>query len=258
MISLTLHTTYMNYYRLTILAMLVFLVLAATRQQLHAQNDVSVISTPHVEYTLAFPGILPDHPLYKLKLFRDKMKESMVKNPKQKVYFYLLQADKGILGTAMLIDKKEYDLAGVSLLRAEHNMTRITEVLLTFDFKQSPELLPKLQLASLKHQEIISALISRIPANTQKTFETVLEFSKRNQQTIEHYYEVSEDEATLIVKTQPEVVEYLKIVPQGKVDIDHEENGAYVIHVYEVKDNHTATFNWYTIDKATGSVKKEF
>lgn len=120
----------------------------------------------------------------------------MVKNPKQKVNFYLLQADKGILSAAMLIDRKEYELAGTTLLRAEHNMTRITEVLLTFDFKQSPELLPRLKLASLKHQEIINALIPRIPTNTQKIFETVLEFSKRNQQTIEHYYEVSEDEAT--------------------------------------------------------------
>lgn len=157
----------MKYYRLTILATLFFLVLFVIGKPSRAQESERVISaTPYVEYALAFPGILPDHPLYKLKLFRDRIKESMVKNPKQKVYFYLLQADKGILATAMLIDKKEYDLAGVTLLRAEHNITRITEVLLTFDYKQSPELLPRLQLASLKHQEIINALIPRVPANT--------------------------------------------------------------------------------------------
>ena len=60
------------------------------------------------------------------------------------------------------------------------------------------------------------------------------------------------------VKADREVAHYLKALPQGIVDVDHEENGIYFIHVYEVKDGHTATFNWYTVDKKTGSMKKEF
>lgn len=148
-----------------------------------------MINPTHIEYNLAFPGILPDNPLYNLKLLRDKLIEKMLKNPRKRVDFYLAQADKGILSTAMLVDKNEFGLSQTTLLKAENNMTLITNDLLMFDFKRTPELLPKLQRASLKHQEVLSTLLPRVPADSQKIFETVLEFSKRNQQTIEHYYE---------------------------------------------------------------------
>ena len=59
------------------------------------------------------------------------------------------------------------------------------------------------------------------------------------------------------VKTQSEVMNYLKRVPQGLIEIDNQENNSYLIHVYEVKNGHTATFNWYRVDKITGEVKKE-
>ena len=62
--------------------------------------------------------------------------------------------------------------------------------------------------------------------------------------------------ATTAVSALPEVQEYLRSVPSGLVDIDHEdrETNSYLIHVYEVKDGHTASFNWYEVDKTTHQV----
>ncbi|MBI2326546.1 hypothetical protein HYU91_04140 [Candidatus Collierbacteria bacterium] len=62
------------------------------------------------------------------------------------------------------------------------------------------------------------------------------------------------------VSTLPEVIEYLREVPAGLVTLDHEdrETNTYVIHVYETKDGHTATFNWYSVNKTTGVITKDF
>lgn len=70
----------------------------------------------------------------------------------------------------------------------------------------------------------------------------------------------SANDATGIVANLDEVKSYLSQVPNAKVELDHEEKetNSYIIHVYEIKNGHTATFNWYTIDKTTGKITKEF
>ncbi len=69
---------------------------------------------------------------------------------------------------------------------------------------------------------------------------------------------VSENEAIARVKALPEVVDYLKRVPNGLVLVNGEEDNAYMVQVYEFKNGLTATFNWYKVDETTGEVKKEF
>lgn len=60
------------------------------------------------------------------------------------------------------------------------------------------------------------------------------------------------------VKKLPEVKQYLQDVPNGKVEVDNEDAGEYNVHVYEVKDGHTATFNWYRVSIKSGEVRSEF
>lgn len=69
---------------------------------------------------------------------------------------------------------------------------------------------------------------------------------------------ISKDEAIAKIRSLPKVVEYFKAVPKAIIEIDSEENDSYSIHVYEIKDNHTATFNWFEVDKKTGSIKEMF
>lgn len=61
-----------------------------------------------------------------------------------------------------------------------------------------------------------------------------------------------------LVANLDEVKSYLAQVPNAKVELDHEETNSYIIHVYEIKNGHTATFNWYIIDKTTRKITKEF
>lgn len=139
----------------------------------------------YTKYDLAYPGMLPDNPLYKIKVLRDKISLNFMSDPYKKIDFYLLQTDKGMLATAMLIDKNKIDLAEKTSLKAEHNYT-----LLVNEFKETPnkpnaQVFKKLKTASFKHQEILTSIIKRLPSDKQKTFKIVLDFSKRNLQTLE-------------------------------------------------------------------------
>lgn len=69
---------------------------------------------------------------------------------------------------------------------------------------------------------------------------------------------VTRNQAVENVKKLPEVEEYLKNVPNGKVEVDNELEGEYNVHVYEVKNGHTATFNWYRVSIKSGEVRSEF
>lgn len=149
------------------------------------EQTASPSSTPvYIQYDLAYPGILPDHPLIKLKVLRDKLIPLFIQDTSKKIEFYLHQADKGILAAAMLVDKGKIDLAGQTALKAEHNMTVITPYLPWVDLKKDPSLLPKLKTASGKHQEVLLSLIPRVPKKIQDVLLTVVEFSKKNEKMI--------------------------------------------------------------------------
>lgn len=70
--------------------------------------------------------------------------------------------------------------------------------------------------------------------------------------------QLSKIDALSKVKALAEVRDYLKRVPDGFVAVNGDNDTAYMVQVYEFKDGHTATFNWYKVDKTTGEVQKEF
>lgn len=158
---------------------------AAAQEQ---ENTPTPTPTPtFIKYYLAYPGMLPDSPLYKLKILRDRVSLTIISDPQKKVDFYLLQTDKGILATAMLVDKKKIELAKETALKAEHNFTLLTYQLNTLPKKPNDAFFEKLKVASLKHQEVLNSLIKRVSSKDAKTFQAVIDFSKRNWQTVEEY-----------------------------------------------------------------------
>lgn len=156
-------------------------------------EEKQATSPAFIKYNLAYPGILPDHPLHKLKVLRDKISAVLISDPRKKIDFYLLQADKGILASAMLVDKGKVDLAAETALKAEHYYTLITQELYKLPTRPQEDLYKKLKTASLKHREVLSSLTKRVPKEKRKTFLTVNDFSKRNWQSIEEYKEFGEE-----------------------------------------------------------------
>lgn len=138
-----------------------------------------------IKYDLAYPGMLPNNPLYKLKVLRDRISIALISDPQKKIDFYLLQTDKGILATAMLVDYKKMDLAESTALKAEHNYTLLVNELKKLQKKPSADVFQKLKIASSKHQEVLNSIIKKLPAEKQEILKTVLDFSKRNLKTVE-------------------------------------------------------------------------
>lgn len=85
-------------------------------------------------------------------------------------------------------------------------------------------------------------------------------YQKANPSEPEHIgsSKITSEQAVENVKKLPEVKDYLKEVPNGKVEMDNEDEGKYNVHVYEVKNGHTATFNWYRVSIKDGKVEEQF
>lgn len=67
------------------------------------------------------------------------------------------------------------------------------------------------------------------------------------------------------IKNRPEVKQYISVMAKAgtKAEFNIEDGGSeWRIQVFEIVkqggENHTATFNWYRVDKKTGAVEKEF
>jgi len=146
-------------------------------------------SSATVKYDLAFPGMLPDNPLYKLKVLRDRVMLYFTTDPQQKINFYLLQTDKGILASAMLVDKGEDDLAAQTALKAENNYTDLANEMGNLPHKPDKPFFDKLYTAAAKHQAVLTNLSKRTSGNDKKIFEDTVDFSKRNEQSIKYYQE---------------------------------------------------------------------
>src|SRR3989344_3906165 len=74
-------------------------------------KNVSDIKQAKSNYVLPYPGMLPDSPLYKIKVLRDKVTAYLISDPQKKAEFYLLQTDKQMGMILPLINKKNIPLA---------------------------------------------------------------------------------------------------------------------------------------------------
>lgn len=123
-----------------------------------------------VEYALPYPGILPDHPLYFIKKFRDMLMEKLIADPVRKVEFYVLQADKNMNMGIFLAAKQKNSLAIETMTIAQKRMEMALASAMTLkqDGKEVPSnLIEKLTNALDKHKEIIREFQNN-ETNTQK------------------------------------------------------------------------------------------
>lgn len=150
--------------------------------QIHAQPTEAPTSTTSVtiDYKLPHPGMLPDNPLYKLKVVRDKIMLMLIGDPDEKTAYYLLLANKQLLMSKLLVDKGNIPLAKETALKGENQMTLMTFVYKNSNRVPQPNFLKEVKTATLKHQELLKGIISKLTLNDAKIFSDVLEFSQRN------------------------------------------------------------------------------
>lgn len=169
----------------------VFLIFFYLFAEVSFAQEVSPTPTPTpilVKYDLPHPGMLPDHPLYKLKVLRDKVTLFLMRNPNRKAEYHLLLADKRIQMAKLLVDKGEVELAKETALKGENEITLLVFLLKDERKKPTKELFDRIEKASMKHQEVLSRLAGDVEKKDKKTFETVVYFSNVNLEELRKIY----------------------------------------------------------------------
>jgi hypothetical protein len=154
---------------------LTFSFLISFSPALSAQNLTPAKESSKVDYTLSFPGLLPDHPLYFIKTARERIMAFFISNPMKKAEFNLLQADKRINASHMLIqkDKSKVDLAQSTFSKGENYFEEAVSY--TREAKsQGVDITlfaQKLNLSNKKHKEILVTINEKLSEKDQKKFE---------------------------------------------------------------------------------------
>lgn len=152
------------------------LILLGLVPRVFAQEDSGTViiptPTPAVDYPLPYPGILPDNPLYPLKMARDKIILFLINDPDKRVEFNLLQADKRIEAGVYLAnqDKKNGQLAVTTIEKGEnyyHDAVQ-QEIGLQSQGKDTNNMLATLDHAASKHLLVMSQLQQTLPSQSQE------------------------------------------------------------------------------------------
>lgn len=138
-----------------------------------------------VDYYMAYPGILPDHFLYKIKMVRDRIKTYLTSNLQAKVSLFLLYSDKRIGAGKILIEGNKVPLGLSTILKGEKYLEQAVGIA---EKIQDRELLDKLNKACQKHSEIFTDLKSKLDASGIATMNELLKFNKLIQDKINSLY----------------------------------------------------------------------
>ena len=125
-------------------------------------SSLASTSAKTVDYALPYPGLLPDNPLYPLKVARDRLILFLISGPLKKAEFELLQADKRI-NAAYYLAKKEREkdeLVESTVSKAENYLeaSLVDTYKLKAQGKDVKDISSRIYLATKKHQSIIKSL----------------------------------------------------------------------------------------------------
>jgi hypothetical protein len=137
-----------------------------------------------VDYILVYPGILPDHPLYSLKMIRDRILEFLTRDTIKRAELFVLFADKRLGAARALIEGGKADLGATTIAKAEIYLERAIDQasLAKQEKKEMGDLFDKLEKSQKKHIEVIEELLIKAPDSAQPGLKSAL---KKSQESLE-------------------------------------------------------------------------
>ena len=163
------------FFIIIILALLFITIKTANAQERTGSQSSLIITPAPVEYQLPYPGLLPDNPLYFLKVFRDRIVEFLISDPLKKAEFNLLEADKRLNAGVYVFKKGKVDLAESSISKGENYFEKaISE---TMEAKKQgmdiSDISKKLLISASKHEEILNNLESKTDNSRKSKFSAI-------------------------------------------------------------------------------------
>jgi len=132
------------------------------------------LQSSQVDYFLPYPGILPDSPLYKIKMVRDRIWLWLTRQSSKKLDLLLLFADKRIGAGEILIKGNKVALGVSTLTKGEKYLERAVGEVNRLSAEKRMGAKEKLIKASLKYQEILENLLLRVSAEEKTELEKIL------------------------------------------------------------------------------------
>lgn len=158
------------------IAIVVFLLLSlsfpAAAQEMEVSASPSVSPTLASKYQLPYPGLLPDSPLYSLKMLRDRLVSMLISDTAKKAEFNLLQADKRINAGWYLFIQGKYDLALETISKGQNYFedaiakmqgAKKEGIDVTVLLKNLPE-------AGKKHEQLLADMVKQAPKERKQAF----------------------------------------------------------------------------------------
>lgn len=133
-----------------------------------AQSD----SVQKINYELPYPGLLPDSPIYFLKIIRDKTVGFLISDPLKKAEYSLLQADKRLNAGVYLFNKGKIAISVSTISKAQNYFEESLEKAkrVRQEGMEINEIARKLIDSSKKHQKELSLLEKKAPQDFKENF----------------------------------------------------------------------------------------
>lgn len=133
-----------------------------------------------------YPGILPDHLLYPLKMVRDRIWLWLTTDPFKKAELYLKFADKRLMSAEALIEADKIDLGIETLTKAEKYLEKAIsqERVAQQAGRETAEFLEKLSQAALKHEEVMLEFEGKIPNTARPVYDSALQYARTGYQLV--------------------------------------------------------------------------
>lgn len=129
-----------------------------------------------MNYQLPYPGLLPDSPLYFLRVTRDKIISFLISDPLKKAEFNLLQADKRLNAGIYLFNKGKIPLAISTISKAENYFSQALDKIgdAKIQGRNIGDLEGRMRNSLKKHEQELKNLSEKASSNFKASFESEL------------------------------------------------------------------------------------
>lgn len=168
-----------------VLGVILLLVLLTAFSPVNAAEMTLEVEKP-ADYYLAYPGLLPDHFLYPIKMLRDKILLFLTTDVMKKAELYLLFADKRIGAAKSLIEGGKEKLGVRTAQEAEEYLAKAVqqEELAREKNQETHTFLEKLENASQKHNEVMLQIQKKVTEQAREQIQTALQATEQSQEQI--------------------------------------------------------------------------
>lgn len=134
-----------------------------------------------IDYFLAYPGILPDHFLYPVKMARDRIWLWVTFNPLKKAELMLLLSDKRLGAGEVLVNGNKVELGISTLTKGEKYLQRaVAQGEIAREKGENTQVFfDQLKLAVQKHEEVLLDLKDKVGDSFQPGIEICLEIVRQ-------------------------------------------------------------------------------